>query len=299
MDIKMIDPKVELLEEKDIFKSIELAGRTCYKSGDKITDDSAKGFVERMMQNKHTAMLEHGTVYLTIKVPKNSKGEIDMNSLQYNYIQLLSNNPYSQVCISSNTPLSEYIGFITTNYRVLYESPFYKELQEYITPPTIYHNKRISFRIVTNRQVSHELVRSRHFSFAQESTRYCDYTKSKFNHAITFLIPSFLKDKIRPDDRFGYKVVDARNNEVKTFIDYLHQVTYIYAYFKDHGEMVQNCALVLPNALKTEIVMTGFLSDWKYFLHLRYFEKTGKVHPDMKVISTMIYNQLKEKGYIR
>ena len=84
----MIDPKVELLEEKDIFKSIELAGRTCYKSGDKITDDSAKGFVERMMQNKHTAMLEHGTVYLTIKVPKNSKGEIDMNSLQYNYIQL-------------------------------------------------------------------------------------------------------------------------------------------------------------------------------------------------------------------
>ena len=63
--------------------------------------------------------------------------------------------------------------------------------------------------------------------------------------------------------------------------------------------MVQNCALVLPNALKTEIVMTGFLSDWKYFLNLRYFEKTGKVHPDMKVISTMIYNQLKEKGYIK
>lgn len=298
MDIKMIDPKVELLEGNDIFKSIELAGRTCYKSEDKITDDSAKGFVERMMQNKHTAMLEHGTVYLTIEVPCDSKGNVDKESLEYDYIQLMSNNPYSQVRFLK-TPSYKYTGFITTNYRVLYESPFYEELQKYITSPTIYHNKRISFRIVTNRQVSHELVRSRHFSFAQESTRYCDYTRSKFNLAMTFLIPSFLKNMIRPDDKFGYRIVDARNNEVKTFIDYLHQVTYIYAYLKDHGEMIQNCALVLPNALKTEIVMTGFLSDWKYFLNLRYFERTGKVHPDMKVISTMIYNQLKEKGYIK
>lgn len=295
----MIDPKVELLEGNDIFKSIELAGRTCYKSEDKITDDSAKGFVERMMQNHHTAMLEQGTVYLTIEVPYNNEDKVDIDSLEYNYIEWFSQNSYSQVVWSPATPLYKYTGFITTNYRVLYESPFYEELQKYITPPTIYHNKRISFRIVTNRQVSHELVRSRHFSFAQESTRYCDYTKSKFNHAMTFLIPSFLKNMIRPDDKFGYKIVDARNNEVKTFIDYLHQVTYIYAYFKDHGEMVQNCALVLPNALKTEIVMTGFLSDWKYFLNLRYFERTGKVHPDMKVISTMIYNQLKEKGYIK
>lgn len=299
MDIKMINPSVEMLEERDIFKSIELAGRTCYKSEDKITEDSAKGFVERMMQNHHTAMLEQGTVYLTIEVPYNNEDKVDIDSLEYNYIEWFSQNSYSQVVWSPATPLYKYTGFITTNYRVLYESPFFKELQKYIVDkPEIYHPRRISFRIITNRQVSHELVRSRKFSFAQESTRYCDYTKEKFR-SLTFIIPSFLKGKIEPDEMFRYKIKDARNNKVRTFIEYLKQVAYTYAYLKDHGEMAQNCALVLPNALKTEIVMTGFLSDWKYFLDLRYFEKTGKVHPDMKVISTMIYNQLKEKGYIR
>ena len=68
--MKLIESKVEIIEQQPgldgVYKQIELAGRTCYKSEDKITEDSAKGFVDRMINSKHGAMLEHGTVYLVI-----------------------------------------------------------------------------------------------------------------------------------------------------------------------------------------------------------------------------------------
>ena len=167
--MKLIKPSVEIIiqEEYDlnhIFKFIELAGRTCYKSEDRITEDSANEFVDRMIKSGHTAMLEHGTVYLIIP----SANVTDM--VIYKYFL----NPYSKIT-------SDHINtYITTNYRVLIENNWLDDLK-YISEPYLFHTKRTTVKFICDRGVSHEFVRHRVFSFAQESTRYCNYSKDKFN----------------------------------------------------------------------------------------------------------------------
>ena len=106
--MKLINSKVEILEPTgytidDIYKQIEIAGRTCYKSEDKITPTSAKEFVDRMIKSGHGAMLEHGTVYLDMP---NSAGN-------YNLVPFFASNPYSKVVIK---PLDNRVhNYITTN----------------------------------------------------------------------------------------------------------------------------------------------------------------------------------------
>lgn len=186
--MKLINSKVEILEPTgytidDIYKQIEIAGRTCYKSEDKITPTSAKEFVDRMIKSGHGAMLEHGTVYLDMP---NSAGN-------YNLIPFFASNPYSKVVIK---PLDDRVhNYITTNFRVIVENfaeEYIPDVLQYICEPTEFHEKRISVRWTCDRGVSHEFVRHRVFSFAQESTRYCNYSKDKFGNELTFIIPTWL-----------------------------------------------------------------------------------------------------------
>ena len=115
--MKLIESDVKIIEQQSgldgVYKQIELAGRTCYKSEDKITEDSAKGFVKRMIESGHNAMLEHGTVYL--RVPYN-----DVN--YHFYLNKYEKNPYSR-CTYGLTRNGDTVGdiCITTNYRVLVE----------------------------------------------------------------------------------------------------------------------------------------------------------------------------------
>lgn len=161
--MKLIKPYFEIIEQEPglegIYKQIELAGRTCYKSEDKITPDSAKGFVDRMIKSGHGAMLEHGTVYLKVLYK-------DANTIFGNWVtdQYMS-NPYSNINFDYN---GDYM--ITTNLRVIVENNWLDDL-EYICEPTEHHEKRVTVRFVCDRGVSHEFVRHRVFSFAQESTR--------------------------------------------------------------------------------------------------------------------------------
>ena len=266
--MKLIESKVELLEQEPrlegIYKQIELAGRTCYKSEANITPDSAKEFVERMMKSGHTAMLEHGTVYLAM--PMETVMPMEGNEW-YKYHK----NPYSKggiVCeVNGETKVAA-----TTNYRVLVENNWLGDLQ-YLCEPTEFHKRRISIKFVTDRGVSHELVRHRVFSFAQESTRYCNYSKDKFGNELTFIKPSWYIDGDCEDMRYAPVISEFENSCHYAEDSYLRMLSY--------GATPQEARQVLPNALKTEIVMTGFVSDWKHFFDLRYFGKTGKPHPDM------------------
>lgn len=122
------------------FKQIEIAGRTCYKSEDKITPDSAQAFVQRMVNSGHGAMLEHGTVYLYLPVDDNNFSEL---------VEKYTKNKYTKVNQKQ---------FITTNYRVLVENEWLDDLQ-YLCEPTEYHEKRIAVRVICDRGVSHEFVR--------------------------------------------------------------------------------------------------------------------------------------------
>ena len=158
--MKLIKPNVEIIEQQPglegMYKQIELAGRTCYKSEDKITEDSAKAFVDRMIKSGHGAMLEHGTVYLTIPITDSTSYRIDA----------YRRNKYTRSDISKD--VRNY--YITTNLRVLVENNWLNDLQ-YICEPTEYHEKRITVKWTCDRGVSHEFVRHRVFSFAMESTR--------------------------------------------------------------------------------------------------------------------------------
>jgi thymidylate synthase (FAD) len=175
--MKLIKPKFEILQcgsqISDIIKHIELCSRTCYKSEDKITDSSAKEFVERLIKSGHGAMLEHGTVYLDIPchIRYNDYGDVesvgsDRSSAYSNYTE----NKYSKVELVKEDWATEGNLYITTNYRVLVENRWLRDLK-YLCKPTEYHEKRFTVKFLTDRGITHEFVRHRAFSFAQESTR--------------------------------------------------------------------------------------------------------------------------------
>lgn len=159
---------------------IELAGRTCYKSEDKITEDSAKEFVDRMIKLGHGAMLEHGTIYL--KIDKTEDGHLPPARL---YWSDGNHKKYTRVHKHGNSI------YVTTNLRVIVENNRLDDLQ-YQVEPTEHHEKRITAKFICDRGVSHEFVRHRVFSFAQESQRYCNYNKDKFNNELTFIKPTWL-----------------------------------------------------------------------------------------------------------
>ena len=274
--MKLIESKAEYITQKEglegIYKQIELAGRTCYKSEDKITENSAKGFVERMIKSNHTAMLEQGTVYLKITY-KNT----DFTTLCMFY----GKNKYSVLNHSEDNK----IYYITTNYRVLVENNHLSDLK-YLCEPTEFHEKRITVHFVCDRGVSNELVRHRVFSFAQESTRYCNYSKDKFGKELTFVKPAW--DTTLKLDQFG------EDNSLPFF---LSETETLYNHLINNcGWTPQQARMILPNCLKTEICMTGFASDWRFFFDLRYYGKTGKPHPDMELLASKARSEFVKAG---
>lgn len=197
--MKIVKPEYEILDSKkgiDILKSLERAGRVCYKSEDKITDDSCKDFVKRLIKRGHEAMIEH---------------------------------------------------------------------------------EKISVKIICNRGVSHELVRHRLASWAQESTRYCSYDKNKFGNEITVIEPLFF-----PKNHRTYNVwKKSCEHSEKEYFELLSM-----------GASAQEARDVLPNALKTEIIMTANIREWRHFFRLR----TAKAaHPQMREITVPMLKEFHEK----
>ena len=198
--MKIIKPYTEIIGDingPEILKKIEMVGRTCYKSEDRITDDSAEKFVAGLIKRGHEAMLEHAS--FTVK-------------------------------------------------------------------------------FVVDRGVSHEIVRHRLASFAQESTRYCNYAKDDFGSEITFIKPLFLKEGT---DGFEFWRSSCEFAE--------------WSYFKmlDWGCTPQEARAVLPNSLKTELVMSANLREWRHFFKLRAANSTGKAHPQMLEVTRPLLDELK------
>lgn len=265
--MKLIESSVQIIKEKDPYKMIELAGRTCYKSEDKITEDSAKKFVDRMIKLGHGAMLEHGTIYLKIRETVN--GNVPPAML---YWRDPANQKYSKV-VKYNGEL-----YVTTNMRVLVENNRMDDLQ-YLVEPTEHHEKRITAKFICDRGVSHEFVRHRVFSFAQESTRYCNYSKDKFNNELTLIKPSWIEESI---DSLNQEFRDTDRDDTSIFIRALRSAEEEYFTLLNNGWKPQQARQVLPNATKTELVMTGFESDWEHFLSLR---TSKNAHPDAQQLS--------------
>mgnify|MGYP001602139841 CR=1 FL=1 len=201
--MKIIKPSIEVLDILDqtvILKRLELVGRTCYKSEDKITDTSCVEFVRKIIKSGHHAIVEH-----------------------YN----------------------------------------------------------IAVKVICDRGVTHEIVRHRISSYAQESTRYCNYGSGKFGNEITVIDPCFWRISNFQVDSKMILWRQAMENAEK-----------IYLLLIEHGATPQEARSVLPNSLKTEIIMTMNLREWRHFLTLR----TSKAaHPQMREIANMILSEFKSK----
>ena len=209
----------------NILKDIEMVGRTCYKSEDKITEESAVKFVKMLIDNGHEAMIEHNA---------------------------------------------------------------------------------ISVKFICDRGVSHELVRHRVASFAQESTRYCNYSKDKFGNDITFIIPNWL-DSLQLGEHNSLKICNEYYDiplEREFESQELQELTYLWslatseiAYLKliETGWQPQQARSVLPNSLKTELVMTGFVSDWEHFFKLRCAQSA---HPQARELAVPLEEYFKQNNIL-
>lgn len=197
--MKIIEPSFEILDNIDgtaILKKIELIGRVCYKSEDRITEESARAFVASILKNGHESVIEH---------------------------------------------------------------------------------EKISVRIICDRGVSHEIVRHRLASYSQESTRYCNYYKEKFGNQLTFIKPIFWDDK---------------STEYQMWSEMMHQAEESYNKLIEMGASPQEARSILPNSLKTEIIVTMNLREWRHFFKLR---TSKKAHPQMRQISIMMLEYFKSR----
>lgn len=280
------------------YRHIEKVGRVCYKSEDKITDISYEGFISRLKKSQHYAMLEHGTLYLKM-------------SFDLPLVDFFLYNKYSHV--NDNYDKSrKHWAYITTNLRVCIENNLdMDKLKWYMVNPSEYHEKRVTVHFTCDRGVSHEFVRHRVFSFAQESTRYCNYQKGKFNSEITYIVPTWLHSYV-PEGSVEFKnpgYMIKRGNYINPWVtEHDREVEFFKAleacedsYLKmiGMGCLPQEARQVLPNALKTELVMTGFIKDWKHFFDLRALGTTGKPHPDARALALPLYKTFEEKGLIK
>lgn len=254
-----------------IYKQIELAGRTCYKSTDKITAESAKPFVDRMIKSNHTAMLEHGTVYLLFS----NSSENLKNRLAGSHHYL--NNRFSKCHTDEKSNL-----YVTTNLRVISENNWWDDLQ-FICEPTEYHEKRYTLCCTTALHCYKDLTRHRVFSFAIESTRYCNYLKEKFGKGLVFINPTWMPKATRVQKWL--------------FKSYLWITEKIYLQLVKRGWQAQQAAEVLPQCVKGDMVITGFASDWEHLMDLRYYGTTGAPHPMVKELATLMKVQLEKLGF--
>lgn len=274
--MKLVESKAEYIPQEEglegVYKAIEVAGRTAYHSLDKITPTSAKDFVDRMIKSKHGACLEHGTVYFNREVDHSDRGYLDFE-------EFFDRNPYSKVDYEGG------ILYTVTNFRVIEENfnlkDFWKNNIQYLCSPTEFHEKRYTMRFTCSRAISHELVRSRTMSFLQESQRYINYSKERHGGEITFIEPSWLKG-------ISYDIEEK-------FIESLSQAEDNYMWLL-HWLQPQQARDVLPNATKTELIMTGFSSDWRFLMDLRLFGKTGAPHPDMVDLMQKAQKAMQEAG---
>lgn len=322
-----VDPHVDLILEKDPFKKIEMAGRTCYKSEANITDESAKKFTKGLIKHQHMAMVEHADVTFRLVAPAFGSDSKQLEHL-FDYLDDLSDNNYirhsyhftkeneHRILISGNARailerrISDpiYRALIST-YPEFNNELFYPEAAENTNAAVVVYEdiiaeivdvtqykdldyneflQHMSFtcRFTTDRGVSHEMVRHRPFSFAQESTRYCNYNKDQFGGRVSWCKPSTY-DTWTEDQKvaFEYGLLTAEDT---------------YRYLTTHGDyplQPQQARAILPNALKTEIVVTGPAYEWKHFFNLRSYGTTGAPHPDIKVVADEALEKINE--YIR
>lgn len=284
--MRLIKQKAEYIAQNPTiigaFKLVELAGRTCYKSEDKITSDSWEKFIDMLMKRKHYSPMEFGTIYLTIDTGSPALNPAYLEAMDTS--QFYVRNKYSKVKTESNSTKTGTVYYITTNLRVIFENNRIEDLRLSCEPTK--HERRYCVRLITSRDILAEYTRHRVFSYCVESTRYCNYSGNKFGSQITCIIPSWTNLK-----EGEYTNINNLSKTDAAFINSLCDTEDYYFGLLNEGWKPQQARQVLPNALKTEIMMCGFESDWEHFFDLRL---GAGAHPSARELAYMIYQEFQK-----
>lgn len=277
-----------------VYRQIERAGRVCYKSEDHQTENSARPFVDRMIKSTHTAMLEHGTVYLLYNKEKEPQAAYDAE-------ERYGRNRFSRV----NTTAENVC--ITTNLRVLVENKWMNDL-DHFAEPTPDHEKRVTVHFTTQVAITREFNRHRANSMAEQSTRYCNYSKAKFGNEITVNLPTWVADAEAVQGQpvtdqaqllaLAQKVVDGTATDLENWSFANLAAERAYMNLIAAGRKAQEARVILPLDTRTELVHTAFMSDWKHFFDLRALGTTGAPHPDAKAVAAPLLEEFQRRGLI-
>lgn len=304
----IVEPKVEKITEENPFKKIEIAGRICYKSESSISDDSAIKFYDRLVKSQHTAMLEHATFifsvpYAVYNLAKQcgDKSRKEGNLGRYLNCTCVTNSKLeTRYIVSGNlraineSGIPGLIGCLCFegpgDGKLAYEKHDFADYQlKYAsenvhlirfedianpTPAEIAVHKYTTMKFITNRGVTHEFVRHRPFSFAQESTRYVNYNKEKFGSGnIQFIKPAKYDEYSEKKKELWLRAAQNSEDDYNALIE--------------EGATAQEARDALNHAVKTEFIVTGNDAEWQHFFNLRSKGTTGAPHPDIKIIADM------------
>lgn len=292
--MKLIKQSFEILEQKDfslidIKKFIERCGRVCYKSEDRITDDSYEKFVNMLINKDHARPLEFGTVHLLI--PNSDFKEVYTSLTEIG----LDNCDWLQYCYYQGA------YYVTTNYRyyldIIKSVP---SMQKYFSETySKYYPKRYTVHFITSRAIMDEFRTHVTLSHLAESTRYCDYGRNRFDNEITCVIPHYCPDLIEGNSYdlsiCEYGLIQAENLSEKSakWIESMCQAEQDYMDLLNDGCTAQEARDVLPLGIKSELISCGFGSAWVNFFYRRCAKDA---HPMAREIATSLEDKFKEMG---
>lgn len=291
--MKLINQSFEILEQKDftitgIKKFIERCGRVCYKSEDRITDDSYEKFVNMLESRGHDRPLEFGTVHLKMpwKTFNNfagfcvSKGFWDSCWIKYNI----------------DRESEDKIVYITTNYRYYKKLRTLKPLYGYIDMEEFFteednkfYPKRYTVHFITSRGIMDEFRTHVGLSHLAESSRYCSYDKNRFGNELTFIIPNWVNTNCPNKEQEGPSVASIEWST--TMLD----AEASYMNLIKMGCTAQEAREVLPLSIKSELISCGFEDAWSNFFYRRCAKDA---HPMAREIATKVRDKFKELNYV-
>lgn len=294
--MKLIKQSFEILEQKDfsligIKKFIERCGRVCYKSEDRITDDSYEKFVNMLEKRDHARPLEFGTVHLKMHILYflGLKNVLCINKMwnngwiKYHYIGKLA--------------------YVTTNYRYyLSIIKVYPDIQKsFDTQDDKLYPRRYTVHFITSRGVMDEFRTHVGLSHLAESTRYCNYDKDRFNNEITCVIPHYCPDLIGGNSydlytcKFELTQTEGLSEKSAKWIESMCQAEQDYIDLLNDSCTAQEARDVLPLGIKSELISCGFEDAWSNFFYRRC---ANDAHPMAREIAIPLQEKFKELNYV-
>lgn len=283
--MKLIEPSCEYWEQKGVVTHIARCGRVCY-ANEKNTNSYEKdeALVKRLIESGHVSMLRHATLYYII--PLSLFGDdFDITGQTIdNFINRFSTSPYLHKVYDS-----KHI-YLSTNKQFIKENPC-KPLKFYaVTPERFFEYevtksiRRFTFYLTTQISTTRELNRVSPNNIAEQSTRYCNYSKDKFENEIQFCKPHW------------YDNADAYTKNL--YRGSLISGEFYYFKLLNEGFLPQDARGALPLDTASKVVYTYTFAEWIEIINKRYFGTTGKPHPNAKIIIGMVLDKFKEMGYI-